>query len=414
MPWKKHSISERKHPSGKISFRVSLGDKKYRFFKTKRDAIDAVEELKDSEVIGDREEQRELGRLLRDKYDLIKCQQLCDKWGVSFLEVFQFYSEHGEQSSDVNITVTQGIQIVLDFKKKDRYLSDSYLRHLERFSFKNLRNYFGDDHLAKKISAKDFQRYLRSGTWSIVSKNHLIRTSKTFFNVLIELGHIGLNPLQKLKSIPLDRAPEYDILKVREVRALLNLCLVEKKHDLLTALVLVLYCGCRIGEVKKMSWQHILYYDKSIRVTESVSKKTKKLRPRTTRIPPNAQCWLRFCYSTYTAKKTEKIIRYSTSYFDLLIRKIATRAGVESLSKNVFRHTFASYGSRELGLTETAQRMGHHRSTEILRDSYLHLATFDESKRYFQIYPNKKYFPDDADATTLALVEKDLAKRKET
>ena len=145
-----------------------------------------------------------------------------------------------------------------------------------------------------------------------------------------------------------------------------------------------------------------------------MSKKTKKLRPRTTRIPPNAQCWLRFCYSTYTAKKTEKIIRYSTSYFDLLIRKIATRAGVESLSKNVFRHTFASYGSRELGLTETAQRMGHHRSTEILRDSYLHLATFDESKRYFQIYPNKKYFPDDADATTLALVEKDLAKRKET
>ncbi len=54
--------------------------------------------------------------------------------------------------------------------------------------------------------------------------------------------------------------------------------------------------------------------------------------------------------------------------------------------------------------------MGHHRSTEILRDSYLHLATFDESKRYFQIYPNKKYFPDDVAATTLALVEKDLTK----
>tara|TARA_B110000483_G_scaffold108964_1_gene132763 strand:+ start:1664 stop:1840 length:177 start_codon:yes stop_codon:yes gene_type:complete len=58
--------------------------------------------------------------------------------------------------------------------------------------------------------------------------------------------------------------------------------------------------------------------------------------------------------------------------------------------------------------------MGHDRSTEILRDNYLHLATFDESKRYFQIYPDKKYFPEGADAETLALVGNDLAKRKET
>ena len=195
---------------------------------------------------------------------MIKCQQLCDKWGVSFFEVFQFYSEHGEQSRDVNITLDQGIEIVLDFQKKDRYVSDTYLRHLERFSFKNLRGYFGGDHLAKKISAKDFQRYLRSGSWSIVSKNHLIRTTKTFFNVLKELGHIELNPLQKLRSISLDRAPEYDILKVREVRSLINQCLVKKNYPLLTALGLVLYCGCRIGEVKKMNWQHILYYDRSI------------------------------------------------------------------------------------------------------------------------------------------------------
>ena len=412
MPWKKHSITERKHPSGKITYRVALGDKKYRFFKTKRDAVDAVEELKDSEVINDREEQRGLGMLLRDKYDLMKCQQLCDKWGVGFLEVFQFYADHGEQSRDINITIDQGIDIVLDTKRKDQYVSENYLNHLKEFSFKNLRNYFGGDHLVKKISQRDFQNYLRSGSWNINSKNHLIRTTKTYFNCLKDQGHIGLNPIQKLKSIPLDRAPEYEILKVREVRAILNQCLVEKNYSFLAAFVLVLYCGCRVGETKRMLWEHIRYWDKSVRVTESVSKKTKKLRPRTPEIPPNALCWLRFCYPEYSAKMNEKIIQNSTTYFYVQTRKLLVRSGVKTWNRNIFRHTFASYGGNYFTLTLVSEMMGHHQGTGILRDNYLHLTSKGESKRYFDIYPSKKSFPDDADDRTLALVERDLAERK--
>ena len=158
MAWKKYSITERKNRSGSISYRVAIGNKKYKFFSTKRDAIDAVEELKDSEVINDREEQRGLGILLRDKYTLMDCQQLCEKWGVGFREVFDFYQKHGEQSKDINITIDQGIKIVLDTKKKDQYVSAHYLNHLSKFSFKNLRNYFGGDHLVKKITQRDFQQ----------------------------------------------------------------------------------------------------------------------------------------------------------------------------------------------------------------------------------------------------------------
>tara|TARA_B100001093_G_scaffold249508_1_gene238913 strand:- start:689 stop:1939 length:1251 start_codon:yes stop_codon:yes gene_type:complete len=414
--WKKYSITERKNRSGSISYRVAIGNKRYKFFSTKRDAIDAVEELKDSEVINDREEQRGLGILLRDKYTLMDCQQLCEKWGVGFREVFDFYQKHGEQSKDINITIDQGIKIVLDTKKKDQYVSAHYLNHLSKFSFKNLRNYFGGDHLVKKITQRDFQKYLRSGSWGIPSKNHLIVTAKTYFNCLKEAGHIGLNPIQKLKSIPLDRAPEYEIFKVKEVRAILNQCLLEKNYSFLAAFVLVLYCGCRVGETKKILWQDIRYWDKppSVRVTESVSKKTKKLRPRTTQIPPNAQSWLRFCYSTYTENRTEKIIQISGSYFYVQTRKLAARAGVKTWNKNVLRHCFASYGGNHLGLTEVSERMGHHRGTEMLRDNYLHLTTFEESARYFDIYPNKKSFPDDADAETLKLVERDLAERKKS
>ena len=42
------------------------------------------------------------------------------------------------------------------------------------------------------------------------------------------------------------------------------------------------------------------------------------------------------------------------------------------------------------------------------------VTTFEESARYFDIYPNKKSFPDDANAETIALVERDLAERKKS
>ena len=66
-----------------------------------------------------------------------------------------------------------------------------------------------------------------------------------------------------------------------------------------------------------------------------------------------------------------------------------------------------------MGLAKVSEQMGHHRGTEVLRDNYLHLTSKGESERYFDIYPSKKSFPDDVDDKTLALVERDLAKRKE-
>jgi len=145
MPRKRYSVFERKNPSGTISWRVSLGDNKYRQFKTKREAVSAAEELKDAEVIGDREEIRELGRLLKHKFELMNCQRKLDHWGVSWDDVFKFYEKHGEQAQDANITLERGMRIVLDSKRKDRYVSEEYLKHLENFSFKKLRSHFGGE-----------------------------------------------------------------------------------------------------------------------------------------------------------------------------------------------------------------------------------------------------------------------------
>lgn len=416
MPRKRYSVFERKNPGGSVSWRVALGDNKYRQFKTKREAISAAEELKDAEVIGDREEIRELGRLLKHKFELMNCQRKLDHWGVSWDEVFNFYEKHGEQAQDANISLEQGMRIVLESKRKDRYVSEEYLNHLEKFSFKKLREHFGGESLIKNISRQDFEMYLRKSKMSVVSKNHLITTSKTLFNTLVELGHLGLNPIKKLSHIPKERSREFEIFSVSETRKILTQCLKEENYPFLASLILVLYCGVRVGESQKLKWKDIRYIDQSVFVSEMVSKKTKHLHSRMSKIPPNAICWLRFCYATAKENKEDRIIQLSGSYYYSSTRKLVKRAGVDKWYKNILRHTFASYGCvyKPWGLRYTAEQMGHYRNIDVLKNNYQHIAYSVDSERYFDLYPNRKYFPEGTDDETLKLVEKDLAQRAKT
>lgn len=416
MPRKRYSVFSRENKkTGAIAWSVALGENQYRQFKSKRDAMKFAEDLKDEEFLSDRDEARQLGVLLKDKYDLLKFQRKLRTWGISWEDVFKFYETHGEQAQDCNISLEQGMRIVLDSKRKDRYASEEYLKHLEAFSFKKLREHFGSESLIKNISRKDFEMYLRKSKMSVTSKNHLITTSKTLFNTLCELGHLGINPIKKISHIPKERAREFEIFSVSEVRKILTQCLKEENYPFLASLILVLYCGVRVGESQKLRWRDIRFKDQSVFVSEMVSKKTKSLHSRTSKIPPNAMAWLRFCYGTYKENKEEQIIQISGSYYYSSIRKLVTRAGVDKWYKNILRHTFASYGCvyEKWGLRKTAEKMGHYRNIDVLRNNYKHIAYSADSDLYFDLYPNRKYFPDDTDGRTLALVEQDLAQRKE-
>jgi len=411
---KKYQIYERKNPSGNIGYRIHIGGKKFRQFRTKRDALIFIKELKDADIQKDKSFTRDLGELIKDKYILLNCREKLEKWGTTWEEVFGFYETFGEQSSDINITIEEGIDIVLESKKKDRYVSENYLKHLKSFSFKKFKNHFGGKYLVKNISRQKFEEYLRKFDLSISSKNHIIRSSKTFFNALVEKGHLPLNPIAKLSYIPLDSVEDYEILKISEVRKILTSSLNEEDYSMLAVMILVLYCGCRIGEVKKMKWHDIRYYDQSVRVSEIVSKKTKKLHGRTAPIPPNAMCWLRFCHKIYSENKTQPIVTYSSNYFNNRLSVSFKRAGLEKKFRNVLRHTFASYGANHLGLQTTAEIMGHYSGIKIIKDNYQHLTTITSSERYFDLYPYKKDLPTNLDEETLRLVEQDLGRKEKT
>ena len=182
---KKYQIYERKNSSGNIGYRIHIGEKKYRQFRNKRDALIFIVELKEAEQQKDKSLTKDLGELIRDKYVLLSCQEKLRKWGMSWEQVFQFYETFGEQSEDINITVSEGIDVVLESKNKDRYVSENYLTHLRRFSFKKFKNHFGGKYLVKNISRQKFEDYLRKIDLKISSKNHIIRSSKAFFNALV-------------------------------------------------------------------------------------------------------------------------------------------------------------------------------------------------------------------------------------
>ena len=105
MPRKRYSVFSRENKNtGAIAWSVALGENQYRQFKIKRDAMRFAEDLKDEEFLNDRDEARQLGTLLKDKYDLLKFQRKLRTWGTTWDEVFKFYETHGEQAQDCRMS----------------------------------------------------------------------------------------------------------------------------------------------------------------------------------------------------------------------------------------------------------------------------------------------------------------------
>jgi hypothetical protein len=55
---KKYQIYERKNPSGNIGYRIHIGGKKFRQFRTKRDALLFIAELKEVDQQKDKSQRR--------------------------------------------------------------------------------------------------------------------------------------------------------------------------------------------------------------------------------------------------------------------------------------------------------------------------------------------------------------------
>ncbi|MBO93532.1 MAG: hypothetical protein CMI32_01360 [Opitutales bacterium] len=168
------------------------------------------------------------------------------------------------------------------------------------------------------------------------------------------------------------------VYRVEEVRRIIEHARTKEEAKFLGVVVLTLLCGIRFSAARKMTWKDL-----------DLEREDPKAKPRFGKnersrfwvpLEPNAVEWLQVC------PPARLVPKYSESYWRHFPRKLTETGGVEFRS-NAWRHTFASYAAKHLGMDETRRRMGHKRTSVTLENHYEEYATKKASEAFFKLAP---------------------------
>jgi integrase/recombinase XerD len=157
------------------------------------------------------------------------------------------------------------------------------------------------------------------------------------------------------------------------LRAVERLC-----PELAPYVALSLFAGIRPEELLKLKWADI--GESQIRIGPEVAKTRDQ---RFVRILPNLAAWL----TAY--RGAGKVAPCWPKALGKRLRQARASAGIGHWPKDVLRHCFATF---HIVLNQNAQQTAHemgHASLNMLYQHYRALATPEEARRYFALYPRK-------------------------
>ena len=176
---------------------------------------------------------------------------------------------------------------------------------------------------------------------------------------------------------------------------MLESALAHSELDLLGPVVLGLFCGIRIEELKRLNWANIRDQDDRPFVTIS-AEMAKKKRIRNIDIPKVALKWLSLI------KIREGVVERGKHHDDYRRRfnQLLQSGGfghtdekgkwVSDWETNAMRHSFGTYHYALHGNPlETSRQLGHKSNDQVLFDHYRALATKEQGEAFFSILPPK-------------------------
>ena len=206
---------------------------------------------------------------------------------------------------------------------------------------------------------------------------HVFRKAKSVLHSIFSYGQRrGWCHSNPVKAI--DCPPVYEErivpLTGSQIRALMRACRHEDLVSMLPATQLLLWCGIRPGEVRRLRWRDIDKREKCVYIEGRVSKTG---GPRAVPLRGGARELLQ-----YNRNGDEFI---APKNWNRLWKKLRKRAGLLNWQRDVLRHTFASYHLKCFhNLPQLQEEMGH-RDSNLLRTRYLNVRYVSTStaRRFF-------------------------------
>ncbi|MCH5284945.1 MAG: tyrosine-type recombinase/integrase [Akkermansiaceae bacterium] len=194
---------------------------------------------------------------------------------------------------------------------------------------------------------------------------HVFRKAKAVLHSVFAYGQrrgwCHFNPVKAIECPPVY---EERIIPLTgsQIRALMRACRHKDLCSMLPAMQLLLWCGVRPGEVRRLRWRDIDRREKVVYIEGRVSKTG---GPRAVPLRGAARELL------HNTRPGDELI--APRNWNRLWRKLRKRAGLHNWQRDVLRHTFASYHLKCFhNLPQLQEEMGH-RDCNLLRTRYLNV-----------------------------------------
>lgn len=319
-------------------------------------------------------------------------------YGVTLTQAVDFYLEHHRPTAG-HLTVEEASKIFLgNLERLGR--AEAYIRAYRKTYLPHLCAVVGKKRLID-VTQDDAEHFIYRTKKAISSttKGEYIGKLRTFFNTMAELGYYqkDLNPFEKLKKPQASReeiqVTEKDrCLGLSESNAFLSYLVTEKIWDVLAVHIAVMFCGCRMDEIKRLNWTTI---DLARRHIDLTAQAAKKRRRRVLVIPENAFHWFRLAFDgmggVWKMRSENAFALKMNRIKNALRKKKETEEGWGqypfNFHQNFARVTFASHSYAMYGAEATAAAMGHTKGVDVLHTNYKEIVSKEVAEKYFGILP---------------------------
>lgn len=371
-------IYKKTHASGNVGYRVDMG------FIGGRRVFKSFPSLESAERFQKRcltAEARKKPADLRDLNDVVRHEVLAAlaklrEHNASITQAVDFYLKHARPAK-ANATIGEVMELFKNVKLKSGR-SGKYIETAWTSFFVPFRDHFKDCEIGDVTSDACERYFYRSKSWSTTTLRSHLRHVSVLFNFAIERGYAGVNPIDSVEKPKKPAGTSRNrVLSVENVIKILRFAYDNDYKQECAALVLIFFCGVRVEEVSRLTWEEIKL-DEEYPVVALGEDQTKTGKSRFNPIPKNALEWLKMLRSE--GKITPKNYRGRMRY----LREKAD-AGIK---QNSARICFASYHlARYEDAPKTAFLLGHDNPT-LLYSTYRALVTKEASIRYWRITPN--------------------------
>lgn len=373
---RKARIWPQKHRSGNTTWKVLVGQKhdgrdEIHSFPTEAAASHFMQEWNAKLLAKHSEGLADLNHLART--EVLAALAKLDNYGATITEAVDFYIRHAKPVAG-KITTQEAVAVFLEAKTK-LGRRPAYLKNCRKTFYLPFARAFPKT-IVSEITPTQAENYINShNNWNSTSRGSHISYLRTLYEFLIKKGYAKLNPFRDLEKASGAASSAPKILTPKQAKDLLQFALNEGSKPECAAMTLVFFCGVRVEEVERMTWENVSFDSRKVEIS---SRAAKTGRRRVNDVSPNALEWLNLCRSDG---------KIAPNDYSQRMQRLRKRAAVP-YPQNAMRHSFCAYHISKFQNANTTAMVLGHPNAQLLYRTYYEMVQSKAAEDFFSIVPD--------------------------